>query len=978
MPPFRFLVDAAHYSSGFGTGVSFTRGQDTVDPSGTLRTGSQPRFDRTVALPSIPPPWPNSGSASDSSIQVYSNSQGRILAAGVDTNGTTELMVYLDFAFNRLFVFSGGTLPNDNLTLPTLIPLALPVGSPHTMRQVLSNPLGVAYDTTSAPPGKLRIVSYAFRDLFTDADRPFTSGGKAIGFEPFDGTVFHGLIVLSGRIFISGGLGGFEGRWPLMGMGFAVSNDKGATWSLAYYDIDDGEPSNARPLWPRGRQWCQKVAALYSARAGKHPIQCFVSGTDYKHNIDPLFGGVGHAYCLKFDRTSGSAAWTVTPSKYARFTLTHVNHCHSAQVTEYGSGSLQGLQLIVSSGDSDPRNRFTRFTLDNKDDPNFGTAWSVQDDYHGTHVDTPVGNASLSQQPVSALQGGVGTILWGSDDQTEWITQMSLPTGSGQCSVTHVYGVSGGAGPQLEQRFGPFVELEDLRPENAGIAGPTSTPAPAIGILSNDLNDWSAEGALASRVIYTPHVDPDGGLWAQVAATPWVSPSATSYGGHLYFTSEVNAVGMMRRPVPEIRTYSPVLVAPGGTNLIHTGCGWLDQSFGPPPANPGAHGLMESISGSQSAGFVDSSSAVGSSRTLHPPCYCNQIFRLTSSVTANFSGLAGQIPISSDAGGSGTNVWSGVRQIRRFRVWLLNGSYNLSTFSPNKTAQVITTVWPDTPDGERRCWIRSTPGWGVGGQGRWCPATIITYNDVQASPLTPILQFFAASGRETTDDNYVYVALDQAMDGIGTIGYPMLPTSSPTAAPNEMLTVSGFSVPLNASWLIRVAEMMPTGNWDQYAMRGRLAGASNEYVSERQWPLLTLWGGANLYVELLANCETRGLDAVVKLSTTDTRRISIGGGQVWISDAPLYLVIGYNSSTQTLYIGFSLGGELVELDTLQVAKSDAFTELRFRGPQTGTTDDGEVCEMRVIGGEVDGAPTSAPTEESIRGAFGSLSFLNGP
>ncbi|MFM9994271.1 MAG: hypothetical protein ACKVU4_00560 [Phycisphaerales bacterium] len=108
--------------------------------------------------------------------------------------------------------------------------------------------------------------------------------------------------------------------------------------------------------------------------------------------------------------------------------------------------------------------------------------------------------------------------------------------------------------------------------------------------------------------------------------------------------------------------------------------------------------------------------------------------------------------------------------------------------------------------------------------------------------------------------------------------------------------------------------------------------------------------------------------------------------QVWLPDSPLLLAIGHEYAAQdppsrTLYVGASLGGGLVKFiaNGVTVPWSDkTFTALKFRGAVGGldVDNDGEVCEFRWIGGEIN--PTGALTNSTLPAAFVDLGFLGGP
>src|SRR5262249_42759407 len=145
------------------------------------------------------------------------------------------------------------------------------------------------------------------------------------------------------------------------------------------------------------------------------------------------------------------------------------------------------------SGDGDARNRFTRYTIADKDSTSFTSAWTATDDYHGTHDPaTPQVHGAASQQPLCAIQGPADhTILWGADGNADLITLMPLPDDSGQSSSTLAYGQMTGRGLGVEPQDGKtalyyaVLNLKDLRPENSGQTSASTHPAPAVGWLFN-------------------------------------------------------------------------------------------------------------------------------------------------------------------------------------------------------------------------------------------------------------------------------------------------------------------------------------------------------------------------------------------------------------------------------------------------------------------------------------------------------------
>ncbi|MCC6659817.1 MAG: hypothetical protein IT437_02910 [Phycisphaerales bacterium] len=213
--------------------------------------------------------------------------------------------------------------------------------------------------------------------------------------------------------------------------------------------------------------------------------------------------------------------------------------------------------------------------------------------------------------------------------------------------------------------------------------------------------------------------------------------------------------------------------------------------------------------------------------------------------------------------------------------------------------------------------------------------------------------------------------LDLALDGNGAIPYPLRPLdpSHPgqNVGPDEHLALSGFSLGSNHDWHVKLALKMPTGNWDFTCARESSPGSG---ISDRIWPLFTLWKDSTHYVEFLADCENSRYLVRIKNGTGPTSQVPFGGGHFWLPDAPLLVSLSHSGSTHALTASASLGGDQVQPYTLAAfVPGSAYDALKFRGATGGFSNDGEVCELRIFGGLIDTASNAGA------GDFSSLAFL---
>jgi hypothetical protein len=222
------------------------------------------------------------------------------------------------------------------------------------------------------------------------------------------------------------------------------------------------------------------------------------------------------------------------------------------------------------------------------------------------------------------------------------------------------------------------------------------------------------------------------------------------------------------------------------------------------------------------------------------------------------------------------------------------------------------------------------------------------------------------------DTNLCYLILDAALDGNGTLPYPLPPE---TDGPDELLTITGFSLRTDHDWSMKLAGMMPVGNWDQYSARETVEGSG---VSSRRWPLFTLWADEDNWIEFSANCEDGGMRIRVNDDGTITTHDFGYGKQMWTQGSPLLVAFSFEEvspGTRKLFVRASLGADSAQaLNDVALPANVQYEVLRFRGAEGGHSNSGEVCEFRWFGGSINDAEGLG---DALAKAFDTLDFLSG-
>ena len=313
--PRRFVFDGRLYSTPCVT-FAFSRPVETFGASGAIVPADEPRFSPPLTLASAP------------EIETVRATPGliRVLATGLDHDGTTPLLVVRHYSHLLLDVFTvaGEALLEAEIT-------------------------GVGRNRTRLGDGG-DIMQGSIPDR---------------AYPPEAGVVCHGLIVLLCRVLERDG----SGQWTPTGVALVVSQDQGVTWEFVYEDRPVQEGHARLAFWAMQNWWPME--------RGPNPLEAYFVATDYRNNLG-ADGGRFYMFCAS--RPSVSEEWTLEPViRLYEQIGTLREHFHTGAVVPIGSG---GLRAVVAVGDGQDLNRIVSLT---RSDRNYlGPGWQVDETYHGS------------------------------------------------------------------------------------------------------------------------------------------------------------------------------------------------------------------------------------------------------------------------------------------------------------------------------------------------------------------------------------------------------------------------------------------------------------------------------------------------------------------------------------------------------------------------------------------------------------------
>ncbi len=626
----------------------------------------------------------------------------------------------------------------------------------------------------------------------------------------------------------------------------------------------------------------------------------------------------GRTYLMRATRLAAGAPWSLEPGSIV-YESSGMNQEHFHTA---GVSPLPGggLAALTSVGDSQLRNRLVLQTRDDHD--YLAPGWDTQADYHGSRGDPDVGDwGREGNQFVGCAPGPTGgEVLVGSDLSCEQI--MRIP--SADLSAAH---------PRTQHTYGLSLSGDDNRAEVFLIR----TPTPELGgpyfaqYSPRSTGDAPVE---AKRVLYSEQ----GIDWAQVFCPAMGNYRGCIHGEHIYIDSLSNSAGLRRLATPKLYRQQPLRVGAGG----------YQRCVEEPGSSSGPHGEIEPLQRDELGRWIHD----GAPLDPQPPT-SGQVYHITASRWA--AGVdVGAIGLSGTATDVGYRVPGDSLQLR---CWLMNNA-------PYVTAHPGLEL-RDT--GGHKTFLRR-PSYAC--VDKWFPCLGVTSSSI-AMGTRAFLQINGTNG-QVPDDADFFLALDTLVEGVGLADYALPPDSTPdqrgTRYPDEYATVTGFEC--GEAWTITLAGQLPTDSWDGHIQ------------TTQHWPLATLWGDAENYIEIQAfavdpdNCHL-----VARVIRDGAEALGLASERIyWLRGSAVLVSLADAGDGSGVRMSVSVGGQKAhEARAFGGVVASPVTppqEIRFRShhgaPSDGT--DVRVTPMLWWGGEI--RPQEALPAPERQALLQTLSFLD--
>lgn len=777
--------------------------------------------------------------------------------------------------------------------------------------------------------------------------------------------------------------------WDMKGSALVVQQPSvSSAWTELFSDVS----TYVQLYLNRGAHWSlQKYFVPYPAATGD-PLEVWLVMADYRLNLDSFSGSPlptgGRFFIVRLTRTGVGNAWVATTgsgpgTNHVMFdisTLTATSgyldsrHAHAGAIVPYTTESEgAGIRFVGSLGDDPEKNRFVTATLDDLTaDYTVLSNWAFSDQYHGrSKVDgSSSDDGSYNPQSVGILQArkylskeDPEALIIGADNTSESISLIRCPS-SGKPSIEFVHGVDTGFFNVPAQYFNNTFQFQTVAPERG-------TP---IVALSNEENLGSYDGA---RYWYQPGAAEPSllGLWASCMVIHTIPSTGStdpgSYTSNLWaapfdnyiVVSGYGTADLLYREKPAFLAMSPLVLSPGGLNMIRAGF-----LFDPASGDHTFTALDWDITG----GWYDMDGSTKVYLSPQPASKCDQVFKVKTTQSADNLLATLRIATASTSSNNQTG-WASASGVRQFRFLTLDDSWNPHWGLPRPTTSTISMALRDDASTAQRTDSAAR----VSNHTAWRPHTL-TYDNFSMSSGPRIVLRIARSYNPTPYDrpcneSYFYLAADTAKDGEGSLQYPIAPSGGfpwPSTF-DEHMDIDGFD--LEHSFTLLMAGMMADNDWQHRTPK-----------TGNYWPLFTLWGDADNWIEfgayaaMVSGQPVGGFKINYKAGGTPgsfdwprNNDITPVFNQYWSRNSQLLVGLSWDSTTHVLKVLASLAGDeprsVGPLTTLPTPVfTHSFGKLKLRGAGD------EVNTFLWFGGE---AKDSALSTNDMADQFKTLEFL---
>jgi hypothetical protein len=647
---------------------------------------------------------------------------------------------------------------------------------------------------------------------------------------------------------------------------------------------------------------------------GAAPTEAFFASADYRYNPGALGG---RTYVMQATRSGVGSPWTLGPVKvtFERAGMRN-EHFHTAAVLPLPQG---GMGVITAVGDSQQRNRIVSQV---RADTNYHSdeGWETRNSYHGSRYRAfeadaraftnlpPVDNPQFESigtegnQFVGCAPGpNSGDLLMGADLTSDQIMAIDASDIDREHPRTrHVYGLSPAVGNLRAEVF----LIRTPTPEDGGPYFARYLPR-----SSGDLP------VQARRVLYSP----DGQIWSQVFQPNDAGLRGALHGEHLYVSSFINGFGVLRLPTPELLMRRPLRIGAGG----------MQRMVREPWTLNGPGGTLTPLTRNAEGLWMHEGEPIDP----QPPC-AGQVYHATCSRFFE-SDQTGRVRLT----GSATDVGQAVSgNALQMRMWIMNNLEGVS-------------MHPGLELRDRANVIHMMQRPNYASIGRWFPVLGVRNADVTPGEFVELRVI--GSSNEFADDADFFLAIDSVVEGVGAVDYALPPVDADAGAewhPDELASISGFTS--GDAWTITLAGQVPLDSWD------------GTIETTQRWPLATLWGDSQNYIELVATTASGDDNRLVASIVRDGVEVAQLQSPVtyWLRGSALLVSLADPGDGSGVQMTVSIANDEATLAEVvgggaSASPATSPTEIRFSSHH-GTPGDGtevRVTPMLWWGGEINGS-----------------------